>query len=112
MPFGGRNSGMYQLVIDVGNSNTKIALYHQSALCALFRETGITPDSLEKILDQYKIASWVVSSVVNSGDWLHDYLSAKARAYGSTEIRHCPFILPIKRLKHWVLIELPPLWGL
>jgi type III pantothenate kinase len=78
MPFGGRNSGMYQLVIDVGNSNTKIALYHQSALCALFRETGITPDSLEKILDQYKIASWVVSSVVNSGDWLHDYLSAKA----------------------------------
>jgi type III pantothenate kinase len=78
MPYGGRNNGMYQLVIDQGNSTSKIAFYQQDKLQTLFRETEISTELLEQLLIQFPIESWVLSSVINNSQWLNDYLSARA----------------------------------
>jgi type III pantothenate kinase len=69
---------MYQLVIDQGNSTSKIAFYQQNKLHTLFRETEISQERLEQLLIQFPVESWVLSSVINNSQWLNDYLSGRA----------------------------------
>lgn len=92
MPFGGRNNLMYQLVIDQGNSSTKIAFYQQSKLHALYREPAISLQGLKQLLTERPVEAWVLSSVVNDMQWLPEFLTSIAPGLQLT--RQTP--LPIK----------------
>jgi type III pantothenate kinase len=64
---------MLNLVIDIGNSRTKVAVFNQEHLMISFRVTSFTPSDLKILLNDYPgIKSGIVSSVRDNQDLLLD----------------------------------------
>jgi type III pantothenate kinase len=63
------------LIIDIGNSSTKFAVYDGLEKKTLFRTKEFSCDKLEKKLAAYKIDRAIISSVRNTPEYVFDLLS-------------------------------------
>ena len=63
------------LIVDIGNSSTKIAVYNGGKKITDFRSKEFSCEKLEKTLAQYKIDRAILSSVKETPDYIYDLLS-------------------------------------
>ncbi len=68
---------MYNLVIDIGNTYTKLAVFKQKELIDYQRLSALDESSLSQLIDKYLIKSVTVSSVKQELNELEDFLKQK-----------------------------------
>lgn len=69
------------IVIDVGNSCAKIALFEDGRLADKLRVPALSVDVLELLFDKYKIVRGILSSVVNLSDDCLSYLKSSLKYF-------------------------------
>ncbi|MDD6209901.1 MAG: type III pantothenate kinase [Bacteroidales bacterium] len=69
------------IVIDVGNSCAKIALFEDGQLADKLRVPALSVDVLELLFDKYKIVRGILSSVVNLSDDCLSYLKSSLKYF-------------------------------
>ena len=65
------------LIIDIGNTATKLAIYDGNEKKALIRADKLSQEELEKKLSAFKIENAIISSVKTTADELIDSLTAR-----------------------------------
>lgn len=65
---------MYNLVIDIGNTNSKLAVFNNKELVHYERLKGLDPNSLAPLIEKYQIKNATVSSVNKDSKELGDFL--------------------------------------
>jgi len=68
---------MQNLVIDIGNTNSKLAVFNQKELVHYQRLESLDEQSLASIIEKYQIVNAAVSSVNTATDKLSDFLKSK-----------------------------------
>jgi len=63
------------LIIDIGNSSTKFAIFDHKEMITLFRSREFSCEKLEKKLSPYKIEKAIISSVRNTPEYIYDLLT-------------------------------------
>jgi type III pantothenate kinase len=63
------------LIIDIGNSSTKMAVFDGDVKLTLFRSKELSCERLEKRLSHFKIDKAIISSVRNTPDFIFDLLT-------------------------------------
>ena len=64
------------LIFDIGNSSTKMAVFDGREKITVFRSKEFSCEKLEKKLSQYKIDKAIISSVRNTPDYIYDLLTS------------------------------------
>ena len=62
------------LIFDIGNSNTKMAVFDGREKITVFRSKEFSCEKLEKKLSQYKIDKAIISSVRKTPEYIYDLL--------------------------------------
>jgi len=62
------------LILDIGNSSTKMAIFNGNEKISLFRPKELSCENLEKLLSPYKINSAIISSVRDIPEYILDLL--------------------------------------
>jgi len=63
------------LIFDIGNSSTKMAVFNGHEKVTVFRSKEFSCEKLEKKLSRYKIDKAIISSVRNTPDYIYDLLT-------------------------------------
>jgi type III pantothenate kinase len=63
------------LIFDIGNSSTKMAIFDGPEKVTVFRSKEFSCEKLEKKLTQYKIDKAIISSVRNTPEYIYDLLT-------------------------------------
>jgi type III pantothenate kinase len=63
------------LIIDIGNSGTKFAIFDRKEMITLFRSKEFSCEKLEKKLSPYIIGKAIISSVRNTPEYIFDLLT-------------------------------------
>jgi type III pantothenate kinase len=63
------------LIIDIGNSSTKFAIFDRKEMITHFRSKEFSCEKLEKKLSPYKIDKAIISSVRNTPEYIFDLLT-------------------------------------
>jgi type III pantothenate kinase len=63
------------LIIDIGNSSTKVAIFDRKDMITVFRSREFSCEKLEKKLSPYKIEKAIFSSVRDTPEYIYDLLS-------------------------------------
>ncbi len=63
------------LILDIGNSSTKMAIFDGHEKKSLFRPKELSCENLEKLLSSYKIKSAIISSVRDIPEYILDLLT-------------------------------------
>lgn len=79
-----------QLVIDIGNTSTKAALFDQHTLISRFSFATLGPAELQSLLSQ-PVSSCIFSSVVASDPQLIEQLNSKTRLHVLSAASRLPF---------------------
>lgn len=79
---------MYNLVIDIGNTNSKLAVFKNKELVHYERITDLNHPTLTKIIEKYDIKRATVSSVSKDSKELGDFLAQS--------VQYIPFSTQIK----------------
>ena len=68
---------MHNLVIDIGNTNSKLAIFSEKELVHYQRVSGIEQSALSNLIEQYQVANAAVSSVKDDIHQLGSFLAEK-----------------------------------
>ena len=68
---------MHNLVIDIGNTFSKVAIFKQRELVHYQRLTALDEVSLTKLIDQFQVKNVTVSSVKQNINELADFLKQR-----------------------------------
>lgn len=79
---------MHNLVIDIGNTNHKLAIFNQKEMVHYERITALNIERLTAIIEKYDVKSATISSVNKDSKELGDFLAQK--------VRYIPFSTQIK----------------
>ena len=63
------------LIFDIGNSSTKMAIFNGQERISVFRSKEFTCENLEKKISKYKIDKAIISSVRNTPEYIYDLLT-------------------------------------
>jgi len=63
------------LIIDIGNSSTKFAIFDRKEMITVFRSKEFSCEKLEKKLSPYKIEKAIISSVRDTPEYIFDLLT-------------------------------------
>ena len=63
------------LIFDIGNSSTKMAIFKGQERISVFRSKEFTCENLEKKISKYKIDKAIISSVRNTPEYIYDLLT-------------------------------------
>jgi type III pantothenate kinase len=63
------------LIIDIGNSSTKFALFDSKTMVTTFKSKEFSCEKLEKMLSPYKIEKAIISSVRDTPEYIFDLLT-------------------------------------
>jgi type III pantothenate kinase len=63
------------LIVDIGNSSTKLAVFKKKEMVTIFRSKEFSCDKLEKKLSPYKLEKAIISSVRNTPEYIFDLLT-------------------------------------
>jgi type III pantothenate kinase len=69
------------LIIDIGNTSTKLALYENNRKLSVARVNNLTGEELERILTGYRIEKAIVSSVQSMPPFLTEMVSSNVRFF-------------------------------
>ncbi|HEY0895889.1 MAG TPA: type III pantothenate kinase, partial [Sphingobacteriaceae bacterium] len=70
---------MANLVVDIGNSRTKIAVFKDRELICTEAFTEVTPETLGSLTERYEVTSSILSSVTSFDEKLAAVLESKTR---------------------------------
>ncbi len=83
-----------QLIIDVGNSQVKLALFDRASLSHIHVVDKLTPESLKTVFDEYPaIDSIILSSVTPYDPQVDEFLHKKGRYLMLTHDTPLPFVV-------------------
>ncbi len=68
-----------RLIIDLGNTTEKAALFAEEKLWKVYKSPKLDADTLQEIIQNNLIDAWIVSSVTDAHPWLIPHLEGKAR---------------------------------
>lgn len=63
------------LIIDIGNSNTKFAIFDRNVMITSFKTKEFSCEKLEKKISPYKIEKVIISSVRDTPEYIFDLLT-------------------------------------
>jgi type III pantothenate kinase len=82
------------LVIDIGNTSTKLAIYNEQLIKDVFRYDEVNIKILDNIFSKYIIGNSIISSVKDIPDFLTTFLEEKTRSlYILSYKSRLPFII-------------------